>query len=140
MSSPADSSPWRLEWTEDLSVFNPEIDAEHRHFIRLVNELNEAIACRMDVAVIKKCMQSILDDAAAHFDHEEALFRECGYPEADEHARIHAQITSALHETLGVFEQGTTEYACIEAGLKVKKTLIDHLLTEDMKYRDYFKI
>jgi len=38
---------WRLDWDESLSVHIPEIDAEHQHFIRLVNELNEAIAGRM---------------------------------------------------------------------------------------------
>lgn len=76
MSSPTETSSWRLEWTDELSVSIPEIDAEHQRFIQLVNELNEAIVRRMDVAVIKKCMQAILDDAVTHFPHEEVLFKE----------------------------------------------------------------
>ena len=137
MPSRADSSTWRLEWTDELSVCIPEIDAEHQHFIQLVNELNEAIACRMDMAEIKKRMQAILDDAAAHFDHEEKLFREWGYPEAAEHADKHAQVTLALQEIMARFERGGTEREWIEAGLEIKETLVDHLLVEDMKYRDY---
>ena len=136
MSFRADPSPWRLEWSDALSVHIPEIDVEHRHFIRLVNDLNEAIIGRLDLAVIKKRMQSILEDAAAHFAHEEALFREWGYPEASEHAKKHAQITLALHEIMGRFDH-RAESEWIEAGLQVKQALIEHLLAEDMKYRDY---
>ncbi|MFZ2163809.1 MAG: hemerythrin family protein [Sideroxyarcus sp.] len=139
MSSSTKSSPWRLEWDEGLSVFIPEIDAEHRQFIRLVNELNEAIGGRMDVQIIKQRMQAILDDAVKHFTHEEALFREWGYPEAEQHALRHAQVLHALHEIMGRFDRGGLEYEWINAGLQVKEALIGHLLYEDMKYRDYCK-
>ncbi|MBU1425092.1 MAG: hemerythrin family protein [Gammaproteobacteria bacterium] len=133
-----DSSPWRLEWKDGLSVYIPEIDAEHREFIRLINGLNEAIIGRMDVEIVKKCMHAILDDAIRHFAHEEDLFREWGYPETDEHAIKHIQVVQALNEIMGHFERGGVEYEWIEAGLKVKEALIQHLLKEDMKYRDYY--
>jgi hemerythrin-like metal-binding protein len=137
MSYPTDELPWRLEWNEGLSMHIPELDAEHRRFIRLVNDLNEAIAGRMEVAEVRKRMRAILDDAAAHFAHEEVLFREWGYPEADEHALKHVQIMSALHGIMANFERGGTEYEWIEAGLQIKQVLVEHLLSEDMKYRDY---
>jgi hemerythrin len=137
MSSAIEPSPWRLEWNENLSMNIPEIDAEHQNFILLVNKLNEAIVGRMDVEQIKYRMQAILDDAVNHFAHEEALFREWGYPAADEHAKRHAQVMHALHEIMGNFERGGVDYEWIEAGLKVKEALIMHLLHEDMKYRDY---
>ena len=129
---------WRLDWDESLSVHIPEIDAEHQHFIRLVNELNEAIAGRMGREKIVYCMQAIIDDAAAHFAHEEALFRELNYPDAEQHAQRHAEITQALHEIMRDFENRGLEYELIKAGLKVKQVLIEHILSEDMKYRDYF--
>ncbi len=137
MTSISELSPWRLEWSEALSVGIPEIDAEHQHFIMLVNQLNEAIIERMDMEEIKKRMQLILDDALVHFAHEETLFREWGYPDADKHATRHAQIMKALSEIMGGFERGGVDYEWIEAGLKVKEALIGHLLNEDMKYRDY---
>jgi hemerythrin len=137
MSSTSDTSPWRLEWNEGLSVHIPEIDAEHRQFIYLVNELNEAIGSRMDVGEIKKRMRAILDDAVQHFAHEEELFREWGYPDADEHMIKHEQVLKSLSQIMGNFERGGMEYEWIEAGLKVKEALIGHLLDEDMKYRDY---
>ncbi|MDD4890519.1 MAG: hemerythrin domain-containing protein, partial [Phycisphaerae bacterium] len=115
----------------------PEIDVEHQRFIRLVNELNEAIIMRLNVEKIRERMQAIVDDAAAHFTHEEVLFREWGYPAAGKHAERHAEIMRTLREIMERFEHDGTEYEWIEAGLQVKQALIDHLLNEDMRYRDY---
>ncbi|BCK87876.1 hypothetical protein MIZ01_1673 [Sideroxyarcus emersonii] len=39
-------------------------------FILLINELSDAILRRMGVEAIQKYMRFILDDAAAHFNHE----------------------------------------------------------------------
>lgn len=114
-----------------------EIDAEHGNFIHLINELNETVANRMELAEIRQRMQAVLDDAAVHFAHEEAIFNEWGYPDAPLHAQKHAETTQALHEIMSGFELGGAEYEWIAAGLKVKQVLIEHLLAEDMKYRDY---
>ena len=131
------TSPWRLDWSSELSVCIPEIDAEHQRFIALVNALNEAIIGRKGLAVIRQCMQAIVDDAVAHFSHEEELFKEWGYSAAAEHAQKHAQLLAAMREIMGRFSHETGEYVWVDAGLQVKDTLIEHLLTEDMKYRDY---
>jgi hemerythrin-like metal-binding protein len=128
---------WRLEWDESLSTDIPEIDAEHRHFIRLVNELNEAIIGRMNKKEIKSRMRAILGDAVMHFAHEEAMFKEWGYPDAQEHARKHAQIIFFLNEIMESIDHGRMAHGWLEAGLAMKQVLTQHLLNEDMKYRDY---
>jgi hemerythrin len=128
---------WRLDWNESLSMYIPEIDAEHQHFIRLVNELNEAIIGRMNKKMIKSRMRAILNDAALHFAHEEAVFKEWGYPDAEEHAQKHAQIISFLNEIMESVDHGKMAHGWLEAGLEMKQVLIRHILNEDMKYRDY---
>lgn len=128
---------WRLDWDESLSMCIPEIDIEHRRFIRLVNDLNEAIVDRLESEEIRKRMQRVIDDAIAHFAHEEELFKKWNYPRAEEHAAIHAAITRALNGIMEQFNQERTTYEWVAAGLKIKDALIQHLLVEDMKYRDY---
>jgi hemerythrin len=124
---------WRLDWNESLSMYIPEIDAEHQRFIQLVNELNEAIIGHMNKKEIKSRMRAILDDAAMHFAHEEAVFKEWGYPDAEEHA----QIISFLNEIMESVDHGKMAHGWLEAGLEMKQVLIQHILNEDMKYRDY---
>ncbi len=128
---------WRMDWNESLSMYIPEIDAEHQHFIRLVNELNEAIVLRKNKKEIKSLMRAILDDAAMHFAHEEAAFKEWGYPDAEQHAQKHAQITAFLNEIMKSVDRGKMAHGWLEAGLEMKQVLIQHILNEDMKYCDY---
>ena len=130
--------PWALQWSDQLSVNIPEIDAEHQHFIQLCDEFNEAITLGKGLAEIQKCMQAILDDAGGHFYREENLLKKWGYPEAEEHAQKHARALIELSGIIGNIP-GRRESDWIETGLKVKRILMEHILNEDMKYRDYHK-
>jgi hemerythrin len=128
---------WWLDWNESLSMYLPDIDAEHEHFIRLVNELNEAIIARTNKKEIKSHMRAILDDAVLHFAHEEAAFKEWGYPDAEVHAQKHAQIIEFLNGIMAGIEHGKMAHGWLEGGLEMKQVLIQHILNEDMKYRDF---
>lgn len=137
MSSPNESSPWKLEWSGELSVYIPEIDAEHQRFVRLINELNEVIVSRAGVEAIKLRMRKLQEDAVAHFAHEEALFRQWNYPEAEAHAGKHHQALRFLEGVMAGFAQEKTDYEWVETALKVKQVLIEHIMQEDLKYRDF---
>lgn len=128
---------WRLDWHESLSTYIPEIDEEHQHFIRLVNDLNEAIIARMHKREIIIRMRAIVDDATRHFAHEETVFKEWGYPGAEEHAQKHAKITAFLNDIMKGIDRGRMEHGWLEGGLEMKQVLSQHMLNEDMKYRDY---
>ncbi len=138
MTVPNNPMPWKLEWSQELSVHIPEIDAEHKHFIELINALNEAIAERMSLSEVRKRMQDVIDDALGHFEHEEALFIEWDYPETAQHVQAHAAATSIFLGIKQNIAQSEDNDEWAEAGLKVRQLLVDHLLNEDMKYRDYW--
>lgn len=133
-----EDSVWEIAWSDGLSVGIPEIDEEHRRFIGLVNELNGAIAGRQPKARVERLLDDIVADARNHFAHEERLLAERSYPGAKQHAAVHAglliQITAAIHDV----QDSEWSRFWIETGLAVKNVLIDHLLHEDMRYRDYF--
>ena len=65
------------------------------------------------------------------------MFKECGYPDAAEHAQKHAQIISFLNEIMEGIDHGRMAHGWLEAGLEMKQVLIQHILNEDMKYRGY---
>jgi hemerythrin len=137
MSDINHSSSWYLEWTDELSVFNAKIDAEHQHFISLVNELNKAIFTNMELDTIKKCMADVLDDAESHFASEEDFFKQWIYPAAAEHAQIHNRIIEALRYFMTMFGHEDTKNTWKVVGNNIKLLLVDHLFNEDMKYRDF---
>ncbi len=130
---------WKIEWDDSLSVGIPEIDADHKQFIVLVNRLNKAIIDRMELSEIKNRLQSILEDAVRHFEHEEGLFRQWNYHDVDAHARKHAEIVSTLRTIMGRVGSDTLMPQWIEVGLEIKDTLITHISTEDMKYAQFYR-
>ncbi len=129
---------WKLEWSEEMSVGIPEIDEDHKRFIFLIDELNRAIAGRLGQDEIQIRLQLILDDAARHFAHEERLFKEWKYPDAEDHANRHANLTRSLQALQDRFINYGLPSEWIDVGLEVKDILINHLLTEDMKYAEFY--
>lgn len=121
-----------------MSVGIPAIDEDHKRFIALVNGFNEAVVNRMAIAEVKKRMQDLVDDAVKHFAHEERLFKGRHYANADEHARIHAQLVDVLLHIQSNISYGH-DVEWIEAGMKIKKVLIHHIQAEDMKYAAYYR-
>jgi len=130
------ASPWRIQWTEALSVGVPDIDAEHQHFFGLVNELNKAVReRRADILSLNKMLREILAVARAHFAHEEQLFAHHGYPGHEHHAEEHEALLKTLDTLLTGLRDDTPETEWIVAGLKIRDALVEHVFEEDMKYR-----
>lgn len=131
--------PWRVDWNEALVLGIPEIDADHQRFASLVNDLNLAIMRRASKDEVRKKLDLLYLDARAHFQHEERLFAQHAYPEHEGHARLHRQIEAAIMQQFAVFK--TTDFGkeWMESGLRIKGLLVNHLLQEDMKYREFMQ-
>jgi hemerythrin-like metal-binding protein len=132
-----DPTIWTIQWNESLSVGIPEIDTDHQRFILLVNDLNWAISARQEKPEIERRLRLIITDAKTHFRHEELLFAEHGFPGAAHHAELHTELTSEFLRVLGEFNRSQDSYHWIKSGLLIKKLLVDHLLEEDMTYREF---
>ena len=134
------TKPWGTEWADALSMSNPEIDAEHKHFIDLVNKLNAEIASQgRDKDNILRIMDLILDDARAHFAHEERLFKEKAYPKAQEHSQIHTRLIAELEQGLKDIRNTDLIKRWVEIGLATETALVSHMVDEDTQYIEYLR-
>lgn len=133
-------SSWKIEWSDSLSMSNPDIDAEHQYFIELVNQLNDEIMSQNpDKAVMERILGLLLEDAVAHFSHEERLFEEKRYPFTQEHKQIHAGIIKDFNRILETFYSTNLRAMWLAIGLKIRDLLVDHIQKDDRKYIDYLK-
>jgi hemerythrin len=126
-----------LDWDVGLSVGIAGIDKEHQAFIIRINELNRAVDNRYKLSAIRTKMQTLLEEWKLHSAREEALLRKLHYPDVDAHARQHEQVNQQLHAILAELDHANFGYEWISASLKVRDTLLQHLLEADMQYRDY---
>lgn len=130
---------WKIDWSDTLSVGVAEIDDEHRQFIARVNDLNQAIVECADKATVERLLDLMLMEATHHFWHEQQLLVEWKYPQRAAHAAKHAQLTAQFERVMKEFEQADVSFTWALKGLHIKQLLIDHLLQEDMKFRDFLR-
>ncbi len=122
-----------------MSVGIPAIDEDHKQFIVLINELNRSITEGKNQAEIKQRLHLIVDDAERHFRQEEKLFNEWKYPDSYDHANIHAQVLKSLKTILAEFVPYGSDSGWVNAGLRIRDLLINHILAEDMKYAEFYR-
>lgn len=130
---------WKIDWRDEMSVGIAEIDEDHKHFIKLINDLNRSIRERLSVSEIRSKLKILLEDAGSHFAREEQLFKDCSYPDTETHASRHADALLALQSIDSKFDSFRGNFEWIEAGMLIKHILITHILLEDMKYAEFFR-
>ena len=128
---------WEIAWRDTLSVGVPEIDKEHQQFIARVNDVNRAIVEAQDKVTVERLMDLMLMEATRHFRHEQQLLDKWKYPKAKDHAKKHEQLISQFNRTIKEFREDEISFVWALKGLRIKQLLVEHLLQEDMKYRDF---
>ena len=79
----------RFHWTAGNTVFEAEIDAEHRAMLRLCDELSGALDTGANADVIADAVRRLAGEVEGHFAHEERLMRAAGYSAYAWHKREH---------------------------------------------------
>jgi hemerythrin-like metal-binding protein len=82
-----------LPWTEELEIGLPEMDDQHREFVRLL-----AAARNSDDAGLPAAWQALVDHCEDHFAHEEAWMRATRFAGAKAHAMQHRMILRVMRD------------------------------------------
>lgn len=77
-----------IEWKASLELGVPEIDADHRTLVELLNRI-KASNEREEALIVLDQLESYAD---YHFAREEALMEECGYEFSGVHVREHRDL------------------------------------------------
>jgi len=134
-----DKSEWEIAWNDSLSVGVPEMDDEHRQFISRINELNQAIIGCEDKTAVQDRMYRMLMEASEHFAHEEQLLEKINYPQFAAHSAKHAELSAKFALLMQEFEETDISFVWALKGLHLKQMLAEHLLKDDMQYRDFMR-
>jgi len=79
----------RFHWTAGHTVFEAEIDAEHREMFRLYEELSSAVETGANAEVVGDAIRRLIAEVEGHCAHEERLMRAAGYSAYAWHKREH---------------------------------------------------
>lgn len=130
----------RIEWDDSFSTNNAEIDAQHKKWIGIYNDLHETlmggnITELMDVTA--KTLKAIQDYANYHFTFEEEFMKSINYPHIVEHKRLHTNFDSQIYDLNRDVREGRVVLNT-QLIKTMKNWIVDHILVADKKYVEYY--
>jgi hemerythrin-like metal-binding protein len=127
-----------VTWSDDLSVGDESIDAQHQSLIAMINDLDEALQSGNAQPVLADMVQRLKEYAQEHFASEEAVMERAGYPDLAGHQREHIDFIRRVSQ----FDKDCRSGACTlnQEVLEFLKTwLLEHIMGTDMKYAPYIR-
>ena len=120
-------------WQPKYSVGIPEIDAQHKKLVALLNELFKAMRVGAGTHVMGKLFESLVQYTNQHFTFEENYMRKAGYAGLAEHIEEHRKLTQQVHELELKFRAGRVAIS-MQVMTFLKEWLQAHILGSDAKY------
>lgn len=126
-----------LVWNDSYATGVPEIDEQHMILVHTLNESAEKLMFDPNHKLLEQITQDLLSYALYHFDTEEALMQEYGYPDGpgsdmvlhlDQHRSFSAQVV-AVREGL----KAGTAISSTDLLNFLNTWLLNHILNTDKK-------
>ncbi len=127
-----------LKWTEDLETSIPAIDREHKKLVGLINELYEAMREGKGNEMLGSIIGNLSRYTVTHFKNEEKIFEKFGYPQADNHIRLHQLFVKKVADFEEKFNSNKLSLT-LEVLDFLKTWLADHIKGADQSYAKYLK-
>jgi len=123
-------------WNDDLSVSNDDIDDDHKGLFELINDLANA---DMSHDYINLIIDRLKKYTVEHFTREEEYMASIGYPGFEEHLAQHEEFKEWLETIRSTYARFPQSPFIIGDSVNsyLLRWLRNHILTEDMKYRDF---
>ena len=120
---------------EEHLVGVAEIDAQHRHIAKIINDLNRAIKRNDDQSVLKTLLDELTAYTSMHFKTEHDLMERYGYPNRLSHDVAHGRLLAdALHFKTRLYKGG--DLFVLQS---IKDWLLQHIVTEDRPLGEFLQ-
>ncbi len=142
IGTPPAASPPRaavqLLWDASFATGDAVIDGQHENLLVLANGLIEAARAGAAKDAVAALVAALTTHVRAHFEEEECILREIGYPDAAAHAAVHE----------GLVQRGealSRDFAADAAGADdvvqfvVNDIVLGHMLHDDTRYYPWLR-
>ncbi|GAB3110981.1 bacteriohemerythrin [Aestuariicella hydrocarbonica] len=125
-----------LQWSSDLEIGIPVIDSQHQRIVEYINgvELAHQHHSQKELLVV---LDELVDYTLSHFEFEESLIEEAGYPFTKAHKKVHALFTRRVqgYQQRAKAGEDVTE----ELTHTLKTWLVNHIKHDDRDYTGVVK-
>ena len=134
-----DSSDFlKVVWSSKFESGHEGIDAQHKELFDDSNEIFESILSIKTKEEQLEALMKIMDDLKEHFDYEEEVLREIGYPEVNYHAVSHMNLINNAKLFIDKFQKDEVEIIEV-LNFIIFEVIADHLYRQDRLYFPYLE-
>ena len=118
-----------IEWSDELVLGQEQVDGQHKQLIDEINSL-EGLSNAARPEDVEKALMFLAQYVGTHFQDEEKLMHELGYPGLAEHRVVHQGLYDQVEHRIQEFLlDGQADYDELVGFLRA--WLSDHILTAD---------
>lgn len=127
-----------FKWSDDYNLGIKEIDAQHQHFVTILDSVYASILNSSSREEQEKLLDSLVDYTVVHFQTEEKYFDLFNFSGSLEHKEEHHKLKEQVFLFQKEFKNGDKElsYDLIDF---LEDWLVNHLTGMDKKYVECFR-
>lgn len=120
-----------LVFTDKMVDGVAAIDRQHAKLIHIINELYEIALTTNASPTLEEVFDDLARYTVEHFDYEEKLFAETGYPRLQEHHLQHEALKQRIADHHGGSHGSNDTIVAAEMLHYLKQWLNDHMMNAD---------
>ena len=124
------SSALRLQWSETYECGHEEIDQQHRNLFATVNNLLQLDSSGADKNAIGAAVKILLAETVEHFQFEEHILNQIGYPDAPSHVQAHHRLLDRANILLAQFQRDGADLAAL-LRFMIYELTAQHIMIDD---------
>lgn len=117
-------------WTPDLSIGDPDLDADHMRLIDTLNEVFDALLLGQGSSAFRTALTTLNDYVTDHFAREEAWMSERTAPDLARHPAEHEALRKHLVRLVDLHDVSDEERS-IELLMVLRDWLLGHIAHSD---------
>ena len=127
-----------VRWKDEYSVGIDLIDKDHQKLLNLINQFQTAVDYRTGAEFEKEALDALLAYTQFHFDREEALMEEHGYPDFEAHKEEHRKMIKQVHDCIKQHEDSSHQSMQYGADF-LRNWLVNHINGTDQEYSQFLR-
>lgn len=127
-----------LSWHDQYLIGQPILDEEHKMLFRLVNDFHAHWVEKRDRNDIARVLRQLIQYGELHFQDEERIMAQEGYPELDSHHKIHEKLVDEIFK-LNEELVDHSQLLARDITKFLKQWLVDHIVHNDYEFRNFLQ-
>ncbi len=125
-------------WKDEYSVGVKSLDDDHRKLLNLINNLQTAVHYQTGENFEKDALLEVVAYTKYHFDREEKMMEEAGYPDLEAHKKAHRSMIEKTETFMQEYDK--KGHAVIEEVAQfLRNWLVGHINGTDQEYSPLLK-